>query len=195
MKENRFNGNREKVLKRDNDTCVYCGSFANVVDHILPWSYSYDGSMKNLVASCWPCNSVASNFYFPSIQEKQIYILTERLKREGDFFFPTPIPNIEQPHINLVDKRVSIVCAHPECENHLIPKTINHVYCSVFCRDGDYSRKRRGSSFPVCDFSGCPRKATSLTGALCATHYKQQCRGVPLYEVKPTKAWKGVEAT
>lgn len=44
------------VLKRDKFTCVYCGSKANTVDHVLPASRGGKSTWDNLAAACSPCN-------------------------------------------------------------------------------------------------------------------------------------------
>lgn len=48
---------REWVLNRDNYICVYCGSEATVVDHIVPKSHGGLDLPSNLVAACFRCNS------------------------------------------------------------------------------------------------------------------------------------------
>jgi hypothetical protein len=48
---------RERVLKRDNYTCMYCGNDATQVDHIIPRKRGGGHDLDNLVACCAPCNS------------------------------------------------------------------------------------------------------------------------------------------
>ena len=48
---------RERVLKRDNYTCMYCGQDATQVDHIIPRKRGGGHDLDNLVACCAPCNS------------------------------------------------------------------------------------------------------------------------------------------
>ena len=48
---------RERVLKRDNYTCMYCGQDATQVDHIIPRKRGGGHDLDNLVACCSPCNS------------------------------------------------------------------------------------------------------------------------------------------
>lgn len=70
---------RAAVFIRDKNTCVYCGSPANVVDHIKP---VYDGGMNdiaNLVAACSRCNTIANKWSFNSFDDKRIFILTTYL--------------------------------------------------------------------------------------------------------------------
>jgi 5-methylcytosine-specific restriction endonuclease McrA len=47
---------RSEVLKRDYDTCHWCGANATHADHIQPKSKGGTDAMDNLVASCAPCN-------------------------------------------------------------------------------------------------------------------------------------------
>lgn len=69
---------RDAVLDRDEYTCRYCGGPADTVDHIIPVAHREDNSMENLVAACMPCNSIASDFVFDSIEAKREFILTKR---------------------------------------------------------------------------------------------------------------------
>jgi 5-methylcytosine-specific restriction endonuclease McrA len=48
---------RQLVLNRDNWTCVYCGSPANEVDHVIPRNHGGFDLPSNLVASCSRCNN------------------------------------------------------------------------------------------------------------------------------------------
>src|SRR5437764_7556109 len=48
---------RRAVFARDEWTCQYCGSQANLtVDHVIPRSKGGGSSWDNIVASCAPCN-------------------------------------------------------------------------------------------------------------------------------------------
>jgi hypothetical protein len=49
---------REKVFKRDNYTCQYCGAcgVALQCDHIYPLSRGGSNGLENLQAACKPCN-------------------------------------------------------------------------------------------------------------------------------------------
>ena len=53
-------GVREKVFKRDNYKCVYCGASGNgirlEIDHVIPISNGGSHCMRNLVTSCRACN-------------------------------------------------------------------------------------------------------------------------------------------
>ena len=48
---------RQKVLKRDHNTCHYCGGSANQVDHIIPRKQGGSNELSNLVAACSSCNA------------------------------------------------------------------------------------------------------------------------------------------
>lgn len=71
---------RAEVLERDENKCQYCGSEAEAVDHIIPWSHCHNNSIFNLVASCNICNSVASNKVFETFIEKKNHVITRRLQ-------------------------------------------------------------------------------------------------------------------
>ena len=49
------------VLRRDSNTCGYCGDFATTVDHILPRSRGGPNSWANLIAACLVCNQLKAD--------------------------------------------------------------------------------------------------------------------------------------
>jgi 5-methylcytosine-specific restriction endonuclease McrA len=49
---------RKGVLRRDDNSCAYCGRFANTIDHVQPRSRGGRDSWENLVACCLRCNNV-----------------------------------------------------------------------------------------------------------------------------------------
>lgn len=49
---------RENIFKRDEYTCVYCGSHKNLtIDHIHPRSKGGGNNWDNLITSCFSCNA------------------------------------------------------------------------------------------------------------------------------------------
>jgi 5-methylcytosine-specific restriction endonuclease McrA len=53
---------RRAVFARDDWTCQYCGSRANLtVDHVIPRSKGGSSDWENIVASCAPCNRRKGN--------------------------------------------------------------------------------------------------------------------------------------
>jgi 5-methylcytosine-specific restriction endonuclease McrA len=49
---------RKNVLKRDQNTCQYCGAQANLtIDHVVPKSRGGRDTWENLVAACVTCNN------------------------------------------------------------------------------------------------------------------------------------------
>lgn len=49
--------NRNRIYKRDNHQCVYCGSNKNLtLDHVIPKSRGGRNEWTNLVTSCFKCN-------------------------------------------------------------------------------------------------------------------------------------------
>jgi 5-methylcytosine-specific restriction endonuclease McrA len=58
---------RAQVLRRDNNTCFYCGQYADTVDHIVPRSKLIDqnaDTVDNLVAACKKCNYSKGGRFF-----------------------------------------------------------------------------------------------------------------------------------
>jgi 5-methylcytosine-specific restriction endonuclease McrA len=49
------------VLRRDKNTCGYCGDFATTVDHVLPRSRGGPNSWANLIAACLTCNQLKAD--------------------------------------------------------------------------------------------------------------------------------------
>ena len=73
---------RNRVLQRDWEECIYCGSYADTVDHVVPYSYSLNSREENLAASCLECNLIAGSRVFNSFEEKKEYILQRRNSRK-----------------------------------------------------------------------------------------------------------------
>ncbi len=54
--------NRREVLKRDNHTCLYCGSTKHLtLDHVIPRSKGGQHTWDNVVTACEKCNSIKSD--------------------------------------------------------------------------------------------------------------------------------------
>lgn len=47
---------REEVMLDAGYSCVYCGTYATEVDHIIPFSRGGACYIENYAASCWLCN-------------------------------------------------------------------------------------------------------------------------------------------
>lgn len=57
-----FRVNRQRVYRRDNYECVYCGSKKELtLDHVLPKSRGGRNDWNNLVTSCTKCNTKKGN--------------------------------------------------------------------------------------------------------------------------------------
>lgn len=53
---------RNGILKRDRNTCQYCGSrYQLTLDHVIPKSRGGEDTWSNLVTSCHPCNNKKGN--------------------------------------------------------------------------------------------------------------------------------------
>ena len=54
--------NRNRIFKRDNHKCSYCGSSKNLtIDHILPKSRGGGNTWLNLTTCCKNCNRIKDN--------------------------------------------------------------------------------------------------------------------------------------
>ena len=52
-----FKVNRNRIYKRDNHECAYCGSKKQLtIDHIIPKSRGGKNTWNNLISSCLSCN-------------------------------------------------------------------------------------------------------------------------------------------
>jgi len=57
-----YRPNRNRIYRRDNFECVYCGSNKNLtLDHVIPKSKGGKNSWENLVTSCFKCNLKKGN--------------------------------------------------------------------------------------------------------------------------------------
>lgn len=74
---------RAKVLKRDQHICRYCHGIAHQADHVIPRKYGGKDILKNLVACCSTCNRTAGNLQFESVNDKQKWILANRLPEDA----------------------------------------------------------------------------------------------------------------
>lgn len=88
--------NLRRTLYRDQFTCQYCGytpalyldEFRPItVDHIQPFGYLGNNSMKNLVACCQECNSILGSRIFPNFSEKKEWLLEYRKRNELPTFW------------------------------------------------------------------------------------------------------------
>lgn len=58
FKRLRVRVNRQRILKRDNHSCVYCGNKRDLtIDHLIPKSKGGKNTWDNLVTCCTSCNS------------------------------------------------------------------------------------------------------------------------------------------
>ena len=95
VSKKRTQRNYKKAYERDRYTCQYCGYslacakkfMALHIDHIKPWSASGGNSLSNLAVACQECNSLASDKWFKSFEEKKEYILNERARRNQNKAF------------------------------------------------------------------------------------------------------------
>jgi len=59
---NKLRINRQRLFKRDNFQCAYCGSKKNLtIDHILPKSRGGKNTWMNLITCCSGCNRLKDN--------------------------------------------------------------------------------------------------------------------------------------
>lgn len=74
-------GMRMQALEDSNYQCIYCGSPATVVDHIIPYAYVQTHTLDNLVGCCAVCNGIASDKHFDTFIEKMMFVQGVRRKR------------------------------------------------------------------------------------------------------------------
>ena len=80
---------RADVLRRDKNTCGYCGAKATTWDHILPKSRGGAEVWLNLVAACAPCNGRKAD---RTPEEAGMKLLWEPyVPRERDLFADIPM--------------------------------------------------------------------------------------------------------
>lgn len=73
--------NYEWCYRHYGRACVYCGDYADTIDHLIPHSFGGDNSRGNLVPSCGVCNSIASDKIFSDFGEKWHFIREERHRK------------------------------------------------------------------------------------------------------------------
>jgi len=71
----------ERMVALYGHLCAYCREEPAVtIDHIIPWSYSYDSSLSNLCPCCLWCNLHAGDKYFSSFEDKQRFLRDKRCR-------------------------------------------------------------------------------------------------------------------
>ena len=68
---------KNKIFERDDWTCRYCFKEAECIDHVMPYSHTFDNHPDNLAASCNFCNRVVSNKIFDTFENKRIFIIKQ----------------------------------------------------------------------------------------------------------------------
>ena len=65
---------RKNILKRDNNTCQYCGKNKSeiTIDHILPKDKGGNDSWNNVVVACKRCNMIKGNYLLKDIDMQLI---------------------------------------------------------------------------------------------------------------------------
>ena len=53
-----------EILIRDNQTCIYCGKPATLVDHIISWELGGQTTKDNGVSCCKSCNKFKESDVF-----------------------------------------------------------------------------------------------------------------------------------
>ncbi len=51
---------RRIVKQRDDELCVYCGSYGDTIDHVIPVSWGGPHGLGNAVLACRSCNTKKS---------------------------------------------------------------------------------------------------------------------------------------
>ena len=76
---------RERIRRRYNYRCQYCGRKGKSVDHKDPVSLSHDNSLDNLILSCSECNIIKSNMpysLFSKLNDQLINVNKKLVKYE-----------------------------------------------------------------------------------------------------------------
>lgn len=73
---------KERIFRRDNWKCVYCGERADCIDHVIPFSKCKHNEEWNLVSACTSCNLKVKDRCFQSFDEKKRWILDARNVQE-----------------------------------------------------------------------------------------------------------------
>ena len=77
---------RKAILKRDDNTCAYCGQEATTVDHIIPISKGGVDHETNLVAACTTCNYGKKDRDAKQFAEKKYAERYTKNKTKSKFF-------------------------------------------------------------------------------------------------------------
>ena len=74
IKHSKISLTRKNILKRDNNTCQYCGKNKSeiTIDHILPKDKGGNDSWNNLVVACKRCNMIKGNYLLKDIDMQLI---------------------------------------------------------------------------------------------------------------------------
>jgi HNH endonuclease len=120
---------RNKILRRDNNVCQYCGARAKDVDHIIPRCHGGTHNPKNLIAACKTCNVIAGGNLFRNFEEKKAYILERRKLRL-------------QKNPEKIEGDVFEVCQ--DCgEKYLLGAGTSTLYCAK-CNPGQIKKRENG---------------------------------------------------
>ncbi len=86
--------NRKNIIRRDRNTCQYCGKNSRpmTIDHVIPKSYGGKDAWENLVCACVQCNTKKGN----RTPEQAGMDLMRRPKRPTHLFFLKSL--IGKPH-------------------------------------------------------------------------------------------------
>lgn len=114
---------KNKILEKYDNECQYCYDAAEVVDHVIPLSYSLDNSEENLVASCWLCNAIAGDRVFRSFGQKRKYIIDRRY----NYIKKHPIPLWTREEVEEMGRKLKqdflrggvVVCENDEERNNV----------------------------------------------------------------------------
>ena len=122
---------KERVLKRDEGRCQYCGTETTEVDHIIPYSISPNNDLLNLVVCCGRCNVLAGSKLFKDFIEKKNFILDRRLKLD----FPIPDPSLFPEFYPYFKK-----CENEGCVVSIDTRKNQKRFCSPKCRKENWTR-------------------------------------------------------
>ena len=86
--------NRSNIFIRDFNTCQYCGSSAESIDHIIPKSKGGENVWSNVVACCKRCNLIKAD---KLLSQTILKLKNFPIKPEGNFWIKTIIGSNPDP--------------------------------------------------------------------------------------------------
>lgn len=177
---------RIPILKRDGDSCAYCGQHAITVDHVLPKSRGGTEDPSNLVACCKPCNN-RKGTSTPSEARMSFWKFFDTSPLRGNahaerVFITPPITPRDTPQ-----KQAPSSSSSTSVQNAIPPEMVMRGVLSELCLSG---RELSVALDEICRAEmGKGRDASELRDALIASwrDYEASKPNMTAYTKGPTK--------